>query len=114
MMLGTWGFLFLTDQYPQARSLPLETGYLLAAEGLTAAALVAGGYGLLSSRPWAMSLLLVAFGELIYCAVRFAGELGQGGSLAGLTFFSAVGAAGIAFAVFLIGWEVRPGHDLTL
>jgi hypothetical protein len=87
-MLGKWAFLFLTDQRPQARSLPRETGYLLVADGLTAAALVAGGCGLLSRRPLAMPLFLVALGELICCTVRFAGELGQGGSLAGLGFFT--------------------------
>jgi hypothetical protein len=112
MMLGTWVFLFLTDQYPQAASLPIETGYLLVAEGLTAAALVAGGYGLLSRRPWAMSLLLVALGELLYCTVRFAGKLVQGGSLAGLGFFTAVGRAGIAFATCLIASVVLQRNRL--
>jgi len=102
MMIGTWVFLFLLDQYPQARTLPLETGYLLVGEALTAGALVAAGYGILSDRPWAMPLVLVALGELIYNTVRFAGELGQAGSLAGLAFFTTVGTAGIAFAAYLI------------
>jgi hypothetical protein len=93
MMIGTWAFLFLLDQYPQARTLPLETGYLLVAEALTAGALIAAGYGIQSARPWAMPLILVALGELIYNTVRFAGELGQAGNLAGLAFFTAVGSA---------------------
>ncbi len=102
MMIGTWAFLFLLDLYPQGRTLPLETGYLLVAEALTAGALIAAGYGILSNRPWAMPLILVALGELIYNTVRFGGELGQAGSLAGLAFFTAVGAAGLAFAVYLV------------
>jgi hypothetical protein len=102
MMIGTWAFLFLLKQYPQARTVPLETGYLLVAEALTAGALLAGGFGILSNRPWAMALILVALGELIYNTVRFAGELGQAGSLAGLAFFTVVGAAGLAFAVYLV------------
>jgi hypothetical protein len=102
MMLGTWSFLFLTDQFPQARTLPIETGYLLVAEFLTSAALIAAGYGFLSGRKWGMPLILVALGELIYCTIRFAGELGQGGSSAGLVFFTTVGAFGILFAIYLV------------
>ncbi len=102
MMLGTWTYLFLSNQFPQARTLPLETGYLLAAEILTSAALIAAGYGILTNRKWAMPLILVALGELIYCTIRFAGELGQGGSTAGLAFFTSVGTMGIIFAVYLI------------
>jgi hypothetical protein len=102
MMLGTWSFLFLSDQFPQVRTLPIETGYLLAAEFLTAAALIIAGYGILSGRKWGSPLILVALGELIYCTVRFAGELGQGGSAAGLAFFSSVGVFGILFAIYLV------------
>lgn len=101
-MFGTWLFLFLFAGFPQAQTHPLETGYLLVAEFLTAAALVAAGYGILSRRSWAMPLTLVALGELIYCAIRFAGELGQGGSLGGLVFFSLVGASGLVFAAGLV------------
>ncbi|HLO17946.1 MAG TPA: hypothetical protein VK206_24160 [Anaerolineales bacterium] len=102
MMFGTWSFLFLFYGYPQAKTLPIETGYLLVAECLTSAALVLGGYGVLSYRKWAMPLLLIALGELIYCTIRYAGELGQSGSLAGLTFFTIVGAFGIVFSVYLV------------
>ncbi len=107
MMFGTWAFLLLADQFPQVRTLPLETGYLLTAEFLTAAALVTAGIGVLKTQAWAPPLLLVAIGELIYCTVRFAGELGQGGSLAGLIFFSAVGLAGIVFACLLVVSSAR-------
>ncbi len=102
MMLGSWSFLFLTNQYPAARTLPLETGYLLTAEFLTASALIAAGYGILSGRSWALPLILVALGELIYCTIRFAGELGQGGSAPGLIFFTAVALSGLTFAVLLV------------
>ncbi len=102
MMFGTWSYLFLSGQYPQARTLPVETGYLLVAEFLTAAALITAGYGVLSGRKWGLPLILVALGELIYCTIRFAGELGQGGSAAGLAFFSAVALFGIGFAIVLL------------
>lgn len=102
MMFGTWAFLFLFSGYPQAKTVPLETGYLLAAEFLTAAALVTAGYGILSERKWARPLTLVALGELIYCTIRFAGELGQDGSLVGLAFFSSVSFLALIFTVYLL------------
>ncbi len=108
MMLGTWAFLLLTNQFPEITTLPLQSGYLLTAEFLTAAALIAGGYGILSRRAWAFPLLLVAIGELIYCTIRFAGELGQGGSLPGLIFFSAVGLSGLVFAALLVLQASKP------
>ena len=102
MMFGTWAFLLLFNQFPEIRTRPLETGYLLVAEGLTAAALIIAGYGVLTRRQWAQALMLVALGELIYCTIRFAGELGQGGSTPGLAFFSAVGMGGLFFAIYFV------------
>ena len=102
MMLGTWAFLLLFNRFPAVRTVPLETGYLLAAELLTSAALMVAGYGVLVHWQWAPALLLVALGELIYCTVRFAGELGQGGSVAGLAFFTSVAVAALVFVVYLV------------
>lgn len=102
MMFGTWAFLLLTDQFPEIHTMPLESGYLLVAEFLTAAALVLAGHGVLTDRRWAMPLLLVALGELIYCTIRFAGELGQDGAVPGLAFFSVVAAAGLVLAIYLV------------
>ncbi len=102
MMTGTWSYLLLFDQFPEIRTVPLETGYLLTAEGLTAGALIVAGCGMLTGRPWAPALLLVALGELIYCSVRFAGELGQAGSAAGLTFFTFVAAGSLLFGGYMV------------
>ena len=111
MMFGSWTFLFLFSGYPQARTVPVETGYLLVAEFLTATALVTAGYGMLSHRKWAVQLILVALGELIYCTIRFAGELGQAGSLAGLVFFSSVAVLGLIFTIYLV---VSSSHQQSL
>lgn len=102
MMLGTWLYLFIFPGYPQAATSPIETAYLLTAEFLTCAALIVSGYGVLTNRWWGSPLILLALGELIYCVIRFAGELGQDGSTAGLVFFTTVGVFGIGFAVYLV------------
>lgn len=108
MMSGTWAFLLLFNRFPAVRTVPLETGYLLVAEFLTAAELVLAGYGVLVHWQWAPALLLVALGQLIYCTVRFAGELGQSGSVAGLAFFSTVAAGGLVFAAYLVAAAASP------
>ncbi len=101
-MTATWVTLFSLGQYPAAITLPLETGYLLTAEALTAIALIVGGYSVLAHHPWGMPILLIALGELIYCAIRFAGELGQEGSQAGLGFFTSVAIFALFFATNLV------------
>lgn len=106
-MFGTWTFLLSTGQFPEIQTVPLESGYLLVAEFLTSAALMVAGFGVLTNRPWALALLMVALGELIYCTIRFAGELGQGGSAPGLAFFSAVAVGGLFFASYLVTREGR-------
>ncbi len=108
-MFGTWTFLLTTRQFPGIQTVPLESGYLLVAEFLTSAALVVAGFGVLANRPWAPALILVALGELIYCTIRYAGELGQEGSVPGLAFFSAVAVGGLIFASGLVS---RAGRKL--
>lgn len=108
MMFGTWAFLLLFNRFPAVRTVPLETGYLLVAEFLTAAALILAGYGVLVHWQWASALLLVALGQLVYCTIRFAGELGQSGSVAGLAFFSAVAAGALVFAAYLVTAAASP------
>ncbi len=110
-MFGTWTFLLSTRQFSGIQTVPLESGYLLVAEFLTAASLVVAGYGVLTNRPWALALMLVALGQLIYCTIRYAGELGQGGSTPGLAFFTAVAAGGLIFASYL---AIRAGQEGSL
>jgi hypothetical protein len=98
-MFGSWTYLFITGGAPNAS---IERTYLLIAEFLTAAALVAGGWGVLAGQGWAMTVMLVALGELIYCTIRYAGELGQEGVLPGLVFFSIVGASAVVLAALLV------------
>lgn len=102
MMSGTWAYLLLFNQFPAIRTVPLQTGYLLVAEGLTAIALIIAGYGIFSHQSWGLALMLVALGELIYCTIHYAGELGQEGSMAGLVFFSLVAAGGLFFVFGLL------------
>lgn len=52
LMLGTWGVLFAIGQVEGFDTTPLEATALLAAEMVTAVALIAGGWGILAGRVW--------------------------------------------------------------
>jgi hypothetical protein len=64
---------------------------------------------------WGLPLILLALGELIYCVIRFAGDLGQDGSTTGLAFFTTIAALGIGFTVYLIAaFNRKPSLLLNL
>ena len=54
-----------------------EMGFHYAAEFITAAALVAGGLGLLLGSAWAMTVYLIAMGMLLYTLVNSPGYFAQ-------------------------------------
>jgi hypothetical protein len=72
-MLGMWTALYLAGEIPDLATAPLEIGYHLAAEGLTAVALLAAGLGVLQGRERAGRLLMVALGMLLYTVLNSAG-----------------------------------------
>ncbi len=68
-MLITWGTLLGTGRVPELNTTPLEAGFLLAAEFLTAFTLILGGFGLLSGRVWGFNTDVAGLGMLLYCTV---------------------------------------------
>jgi hypothetical protein len=89
-MLVTWGVLLGTGQVTELKTSPFQAIALLAAEILTAIALIAGGYGLLRKRLWGLRVDLAALGMLLYCAIYSIGFFGQQGILPAAIFFAAV------------------------
>lgn len=77
LMLAQWAFFLLTGQVPELQTAPVQTAFHLAAEGLTALALIAAGIGLLRRAPWARSLALLALGMLIYTLIQSPGYFAQ-------------------------------------
>jgi hypothetical protein len=76
-MFGQWAFLLATGRVPELKTEPYRIGFHLAAEGLTAIALLVAGIGLLSSASWGGPLHLVAVGMLLYTSVVSPGYFAQ-------------------------------------
>ncbi len=99
-MFGTWGTLLVTGNVPELETTPIEAGFLLAAEFLTAGALLARGYGLLAHQAWGIRVAAVALGMLLYCSVYSIGVFGQAGNPPATAFFVAIAL----MTLLLSGW----------
>ena len=99
-MFGAWGTLFLTGQVPEIRTEPIGTGFLLAAEFLTAGALLLGGLGQLAHQAWSQRVEAIALGMLLYCSLFSIGVFGQAGNPPATAFFVVIALVTLLFA----GW----------
>ena len=108
-MLGMWAGLYLAGEIPELATAPLEIGYHLAAEGLTALALLAAGVGLLRGRAWGGRVLPVALGMLLYTVVNSAGYYANLGEWPMVGLFTALTlATGRLLVATLRGWPPGP------
>jgi hypothetical protein len=80
LMIAQWGFFLFSNQVPELRTEPVAVSFHLAAEGATAAALIAAGVGLLRGKPWARTTALVALGMLLYTVIVSPGYFAQQGA----------------------------------
>ena len=76
-MIGQWTFFLLNHQVPELKTEPVRIGFHLAAEFLTAMALIAAGTSLLAGAPWGRSLYLIAVGMLFYTSIVSPGYFAQ-------------------------------------
>lgn len=88
LMVGQWVFFLLSGQVPELKTEPRAIRFHLAAEFLTAGALVAAGLGLLLGAGWGRSLYLVAAGMLLYTLVNSPGYFAQRGQWALVGMFA--------------------------
>jgi lipopolysaccharide export LptBFGC system permease protein LptF len=101
-MLGMWTMFFATGQVPEVRTEPIRLAFHLAAEGLTALALIAAAVSLGLRKPWARSLYLVAVGMLFYTVLVSPGYFAQLGQWPFVAMFAAFGVGGLV-AVYALG-----------
>jgi len=99
MMAVMWSVFALTDQIPELETSPKEIAFHLAAEFLTAFALIAGGLGLVLRRSWGFYLNLVALGMLAYTVVVSPGYYAQTGDYAFVGMFAVLMALTLVFIV---------------
>lgn len=108
-MFAVWGVLLSTGKVPELHTSPLLAAALLAAEFLTALALVLGGFGLLTAKPWGFRADLAALGMLLYCAVYSIGVFGQPGNVPAAGFFVVIATLATVFAASFILESVQGG-----
>ncbi len=95
LMIGQWIASLVTGNVPELATAPLEIGFHLAAEILTALALVLAGLAILKKLRWGRTLFLVAGGMALYSIINSPGYFAQRGqwpvvALFGALFFAAV------------------------
>ena len=105
---GFWGALYLTGGIPEIHLVPLEIGYHLVAELLTAGALVVAGSGLLLDRSWATRLYAVALGMLLYTLINSSGYYAQLGDLIMVGMFTVLFIATLVSIVDIVVLTPRP------
>jgi len=107
-MLAVWGTLLATGRVIELQTSPFGTIFLLAAEFLTAGALILGGIGLLTGQRWGLRADLAALGMLVYCTIFSIGVFGQQGNLPATGFFCVIAALAAYFSTKFI-LESRKG-----
>jgi uncharacterized membrane protein len=109
MMVTMWSVFAATGQIPELGTNPKEIAFHLAAEFLTAFALIAGGLGLMMRRSWGFAVNLVALGMLAYTVVVSPGYYAQTGDYAFVGMFAVLMVLTLAFIILSI-WR---RNDLT-
>jgi hypothetical protein len=99
MMVAMWSVFAVTGQIPELETSPKEIAFHLAAEFLTAFALIAGGMGLVLRRGWGYAVNLVALGMLAYTVVVSPGYYAQTGDYAFVGMFAVLMALTLLFMV---------------
>lgn len=105
-MTGFWLLLYLTGGIPELRTAPIEIGYHLLAELLTAVLLVTAGFGLLRGPQWVARLYPVALGMLLYTVINSAGYYAQRGDFVVVAMFTGLTIVTLTLLIYEIGSTV--------
>ena len=76
-MVIQWSFAFLSQQIPELYDEPIRIGFHIAAEMVTALALIVSGTGLLAGASWANVVYLISIGMLFYTSIVSPGYFAQ-------------------------------------
>ncbi len=90
LILAQWGFFLATGNVPELRTEPIRISIHLAAEAVTALALIIAGWAALQRKAWGRSGLLVALGMLIYTMMVSPGYFAQRGQWLLVAMFAAL------------------------
>lgn len=109
MMAAMWSAFALMGEIPEIETAPTEISFHLAAEFLTAIALIAGGLGLFFRRKWGYPANMVGLGMLAYTVVVSPGYYAERGEYAFVAMFVGLMILTLLFVVV----SVLKKEDLT-
>ncbi len=89
-MIAQWSLSYFSGQIPELETERIRILFHIAAEFVTAVALILGGIGLLVNPAWGVPLYLVAIGMLLYTAIVSPGYFAQKGQWVWLVIFGAL------------------------
>ena len=105
-MMGVWIMLLITGQDPQLqtelRTIPIAISMAITSDFLTAAVLIAAGFGLIKNSGWASKVFLFAMGFLFYSIVNAAGLYGQRGDIPFIIMFAIFFVFAVVFTVLAL------------
>ena len=87
-MIGQWIFFLASGQVPELETEPLRIRFHLAAEFVTAIALLVGGVALLTGQSWGRWFYLLATGMLLYTVIVSPGYFAEKGQWAFVGMFA--------------------------
>jgi hypothetical protein len=94
-IIATWTLFYASGRVPGMEDQPVQTAWHIAAEFAAAAALLAGGIGLLRKRPWGAHAHFLALGMLLYAIINSPGYYHARGDTLMLAVFAGSGAAAL-------------------
>lgn len=100
-MIGQWIASYKSGQIPELETEPIRIGFHIAAEIITASALIGGGAALLTRQAWGKDLFLIAMGMLFYTTIVSPGYFAQKGQWIWPVIFGVLILLGLV-SVFLI------------
>jgi peptidoglycan/LPS O-acetylase OafA/YrhL len=89
-MIGQWAVFLAAGQVPELKTEPYRIRFHLAAEFLTAVALLVGGVALLTDQTWSHWFYLLAVGMLLYTVIVSPGYFAEKGQWVFVGMFAVV------------------------
>ena len=87
-MFAMWFMFYAVGGIPELATEPARILLHIAAELATAAALLVGGWGLLTQKKWGHQIYLLATGALLYTMIQSPGYFLQNGELGFVAMFA--------------------------
>jgi len=104
-IIAIWAMFALTGQIPEMKTAPLSIGAHLAAEFVTAGALIIAGAALLKKYKWAVKAYLVATGMLLYTLIASPGFFGQKDMFEAVFMFAGMALIAVGLLAIVIKEE---------